>query len=111
MKKVKMTILKTMLNEDLTKEYGICGLKACSMMNVGDVFMLTTQNQRAFVTIGCSHLQLTTNVVNSFPAFFSLVFNTLQYFLGLGLSVIAPTMSTMENHHRDFSSSQMALTS
>ena len=29
MKKVKITILKTMLNEDLAKEYGICGLKAC----------------------------------------------------------------------------------
>ena len=28
MKKVKITILKTMLNEDLAKEYGICGLKA-----------------------------------------------------------------------------------
>ena len=37
MKKVKITILKTMLNEDLTKEYGICGLKACPMMKVGDV--------------------------------------------------------------------------
>ena len=29
MKIVKITILKTMLNEDLAKEYGICGLKAC----------------------------------------------------------------------------------
>ena len=38
MKKVKITILKTMLNEDLAKEYGICGLKACPMMKVGDVF-------------------------------------------------------------------------
>ena len=28
MKKVKITVLKTMLNEDLAKEYGICGLKA-----------------------------------------------------------------------------------
>ena len=37
MKKVKITILKTMLNEDLAKEYGICGLKACPMMKVGDV--------------------------------------------------------------------------
>jgi len=36
--KVKITILKTMLNEDLAKEYGICGLKACPMMKVGDVF-------------------------------------------------------------------------
>ena len=37
-KKVKITVLKTMLNEDLAKEYGICGLKACPMMKVGDVF-------------------------------------------------------------------------
>ena len=29
MKKVKITVLKTMLNEDLAKEYGVCGLKAC----------------------------------------------------------------------------------
>ena len=28
MKKVRITILKTMLNEDLAKEYGICRLKA-----------------------------------------------------------------------------------
>ena len=38
MKRVKITVLKTMLNEDLAKEYGICGLKACPMMKVGDVF-------------------------------------------------------------------------
>ena len=38
MKKVKITILQTMLNEDLAKEYGICGLKACPMMKVGDTF-------------------------------------------------------------------------
>ena len=38
MKKVKITILKTMLNEDLIKEYGISGLKACPMMKVGDMF-------------------------------------------------------------------------
>ena len=38
MKKVKITVLKTMLNEDLAKEYGICGLKACPMMKVGDEF-------------------------------------------------------------------------
>ena len=50
MKKVKITILKTMLNEDLAKEYGICGLKACPMMKVGDVFLQTTQSPLAFVT-------------------------------------------------------------
>ena len=49
MKKVKITILKTMLNEDLAKEYGICGLKACPMMKVGDVFYLTMQSLKGFV--------------------------------------------------------------
>ena len=56
MKKVKITILKTMLNEDLAKEYGICGLKACPMMKVGDVFyawamfsMRTMQSRKDFV--------------------------------------------------------------
>ncbi len=38
MKKVKITILKTMLNEDLAKEYGIPGLKACPKMKVSDVY-------------------------------------------------------------------------
>lgn len=27
-----------MLNEDLAKEYGVCGLDVCPMMKVGDVF-------------------------------------------------------------------------
>ena len=52
MKKVKITILKTMLNEDLAKEYGICGLKACPMMKVGDVFYACTGSwcrQRTFL--------------------------------------------------------------
>ncbi len=111
MKKVKMTILKTMLNEDLTKEYGICGLKACSMMKVGDVFMLTTQNQRAFVTIGCSHLQLTTTCSQLVPRLLQSGFQYTPILSRTRTIVIAPTMSTMENHHRDFSSSQMALTS
>ena len=49
MKKVKITVLKTMLNEDLAKEYGICGLKACPMMKEGDVFLPTMQNLKVFV--------------------------------------------------------------
>lgn len=39
MKKVKITILKTTLNEELAREYGAIGIKACPMMKVGDVFM------------------------------------------------------------------------
>ena len=38
MKKCKLTILKTMLNEDLAKEYGIPGLPTCPLMKEGDVF-------------------------------------------------------------------------
>ena len=49
MKKVKITILKTMLNEDLAKEYGICGLKACPMMKVGDVFYADYAKPEGFV--------------------------------------------------------------
>lgn len=43
MKKVKITILKTMLNEDLAKEYGVCGLDVCPMMKVGDVFFVAAE--------------------------------------------------------------------
>lgn len=32
MKKVKITILKTMLNEDLAKEYGVCGLDGSKLL-------------------------------------------------------------------------------
>ena len=39
MKKVKITILKTTLNEELAREYGAEGIKACPMMKEGDVFM------------------------------------------------------------------------
>lgn len=38
MKKCRLTILKTMLNEDLAKEYGIPGLTTCPLMKEGDVF-------------------------------------------------------------------------
>ena len=39
MKKVKITILKATLNEELAREYGAIGIKACPMMKEGDVFM------------------------------------------------------------------------
>ena len=38
MKKVKITILKTTLDEELAEEYGIEGLTACPMMKEGQVF-------------------------------------------------------------------------
>ena len=48
MKKVKITVLKTMLNEDLAKEYGIPGLKACPMMKEGDVFYADYAKPKGF---------------------------------------------------------------
>ena len=44
MKKVKITVLKTTLDEELVKEYGAEGLKACP----GRYFMPTMLNPRAF---------------------------------------------------------------
>lgn len=38
MNKVKITVLKTTLDEELAKEYGVEGLGSCPMMRVGDVF-------------------------------------------------------------------------
>lgn len=38
MKKVKITVLKTMLNQDLAQEYGVEKLKACPMLKEGQVF-------------------------------------------------------------------------
>lgn len=38
MKKVKITVLKTTLNRALAEEYGVEGLKACPMMEQGQVF-------------------------------------------------------------------------
>lgn len=38
MKKVKITVLRTMLNEDLAAEYGAEGLTACPMLREGQVF-------------------------------------------------------------------------
>ncbi|WP_296862266.1 TIGR04076 family protein [uncultured Methanobrevibacter sp.] len=40
MKKVKITILKTTLQEDLAKEYGVEGLSTCPLMNYQYVFAL-----------------------------------------------------------------------
>ena len=38
MNKVKITVLKTTLDEELAKEYGAEGLAACPMMKEGQVF-------------------------------------------------------------------------
>lgn len=38
MKKVKITVLKTTLDEELAKEYGAEGLTACPMLREGQVF-------------------------------------------------------------------------
>lgn len=38
MKKVKITILRTTLQEDLAKEYGIDGLSTCPLMDEGQIF-------------------------------------------------------------------------
>ncbi len=39
MNKVKITVLKTSLNEDLAAIYGVDGLSACPMLKVGDEFL------------------------------------------------------------------------
>ena len=38
MKKVKITVLKTTLDQTLAREYGVPGLTACPMMREGQVF-------------------------------------------------------------------------
>ena len=48
MKKVKITVLKTTLDEELVKEYGAEGLKACPMLKAGQVFYADYAKPRAF---------------------------------------------------------------
>ena len=38
MKKVKITVLRKMFNEDLAKEYGAAGIRPCPMLREGQVF-------------------------------------------------------------------------
>ena len=38
MKKVRITVLKTTLDEELARQYGAPGLKACPMLRAGQVF-------------------------------------------------------------------------
>ena len=43
MKKVKITVLRKMFNEDLAKEYGAAGLRPCPMLREGQVFYKSHQ--------------------------------------------------------------------
>ena len=38
MKKVRITVLKTTLDEELARQYGVPGLTACPMLRAGQVF-------------------------------------------------------------------------
>ena len=46
MSNVKISILKTTLNEDLLKDYGIKGLSICPLMKEGQVFIQIILNQK-----------------------------------------------------------------
>ena len=49
MKKVKITVLKTTLDEQLAREYGAEGLTACPMLK-DKFFMLIMPSRKVFVT-------------------------------------------------------------
>ncbi len=49
MKKCKLTILKTTLQEDLAKEYGVPNLSICPLMKEGQVFYADYAKPEAFV--------------------------------------------------------------
>lgn len=48
MKKVKITVLKTTLDKELSLEYGAEGLAACPMHEVGQVFYVDYAKPEAF---------------------------------------------------------------
>ena len=48
MKKVKITVLKTTLDEELAAEYGAEGLSACPMMREGQVFLADYAKPQGF---------------------------------------------------------------
>ena len=48
MKKVKITILKTTLDEEMAEEYGIEGLTAFPMMKKGQVFYADSEKPEGF---------------------------------------------------------------
>ena len=53
MSKVKITILKTTLNEDLAKEYGVKGLSICPSMKEGQVFYADYAKPEGFCDEAC----------------------------------------------------------
>ncbi len=48
MSKVKITIIRTSLNEDLAKEYGVKGLSICPLMKEGQVFYSDYSKREGF---------------------------------------------------------------
>ncbi len=50
MKKVKITVLKTTLDEQLAREYGAEGLAACPMLKEGQVFYADYAKPEGFAT-------------------------------------------------------------
>ncbi len=49
MKKVKITVLKTTLDQELALEYGAQGLAACPMHEAGQIFLCGLRKARAFL--------------------------------------------------------------
>lgn len=49
MKKVKITVLKTTLDEQLAREYGAEGLTACPMLKEGQVFYADYAKSEGFL--------------------------------------------------------------
>ena len=48
MRKCKITVLKTTLDEELAKEYGVPGLQACPMLKAGQIFFADYAKQEGF---------------------------------------------------------------
>ena len=53
MKKVKITVLRATFNEDLALEYGMPGLKPCSVMKQGQVFYAAHAKPNGFCDGAC----------------------------------------------------------
>ena len=52
MHKCKLTVLKTTLDEELAKEYGVEGLSTCPLMKEGDVFYADYARPKGFCDRG-----------------------------------------------------------
>ena len=64
MNQVKITVLKTTLDEELAAQYGAPGLTACPMMEAGQIFYADYANPKAFVT---KHGKPFTNMFSLLP--------------------------------------------